>query len=533
MKALDKEILRLALPSILANITVPLVGLVDTAVAGHLHNAAGSSAEFIGGISVGALILSVIYWNFAFLRASTGGLTAQAYGRGGSAPPASELRSLRSLRPLPSQATGPSPCAENGVPENLPIFGVHFPGVDRSSAGCALPPPSECNLILLRGLKLALGFAVLMVVAGWPVSRLSLIFRSATPGVAALAAEYILIRIWAAPATLSLMVFKGWFIGMQDTRSSMFTDLAVNITNIAASIILTLGIGGWPGLGFPGIALGTVIAQWSGLLLALLICIRRYGIFPLCSEKQPDSGTNTTKTIGLFRKSGGFFRLNTDLFVRSLCMTGIYFGYTIIASRYGETMLACANIMMNLLMLLSYFTDGFAYAGEALTGRFIGERRPEMLRRSVQGTFRWSFGVAGIWILIYWLAGAPMLHWMTDDAVVVDACRQFLPWLLVMPLVGCAAFTWDGIFIGATASKGIRNSMIAALAAFFAVWFAGQAVFNGSAGIAAATSASGAAIAPAPAIHLLMAAYFAHLLARTVCLSGRYKTNVLNNRQEI
>ena len=534
MKALDKEILRLALPSILANITVPLVGLVDTAVAGHLHDAAGSSAEFIGGISVGALILSVIYWNFAFLRASTGGLTAQAYGRGGSSHPASELRSLRSLRPLPSQATGPSPCAENGVPENLPIFGVHFPGVDRSSAGCALPPPSECNLILLRGLKLALGFAVLMVVAGWPLSRLSLIFRSATPGVAALAAQYILIRIWAAPATLCLMVFKGWFIGMQDTRSSMFTDLTVNIINIAASIILTLGIGNWPGLGFPGIALGTVIAQWSGLLLAYFICFRKYGI--LCSGKRPDFGTNTSKTEGLFRKSGSFLRLNTDLFVRSLCMTGIYFGYTIIASRYGETMLACANIMMNLLMLFSYFTDGFAYAGEALTGRFIGESNQEMLRRSVQGTFRWSFGVAGIWVLIYWLAGAPMLHWMTDDAVVVDACRQFLPWLLVMPLVGCAAFTWDGIFIGATASKGIRNSMIAALATFFAVWFAGQALLSAFAGITATTSvisSVAAGIAPAPAIHLLMAAYFAHLLARTVCLSGRYKTNVLNNRQEI
>lgn len=447
MKALDREILRLSLPSILANITVPLVGLVDTAVAGHLHSAAGTSAEFIGGISVGAMVLNVIYWNFAFLRASTGGLTAQAFGRRG-----------------------------------------------------------DTNSILRRALKLALGFAVVMVALGWPISRIALLFRDATPNVAALAIQYVLIRIWAAPATLSLMALKGWFIGMQDTRSSMFADLTVNIVNIAASIILTLGIGGWHGLGFPGIALGTVIAQYSGLLLAFGICIFRYRI-PVCSRKTAENGN-------------GFFHLNANLFVRSLCMTAIYFGYTIIASRYGETMLACANIMMNLLMIFSYFTDGFAYAGEALTGRFIGEGDSGMLRAAIRGTFRWSFGVAGIWIAIYLAAGLPMLHMMTDDPVVVDACRQFLPWLGVMPLIGCAAFTWDGIYIGATASKGIRDSMLWAVVAFFGLWFAGLAALNWLS--PAATSG----ISPATGIHLLLAAYFAHLLARTAWLSYQYKRQI-------
>ncbi len=455
MKALDREILRLSLPSILANITVPLVGLVDTAVAGHLHSAAGTSAEFIGGISVGAMVLNVIYWNFAFLRASTGGLTAQAFGAG-----------------------------DGYVP------------------------------ILRRALKLALGFAVAMIALGWPISRIALLFRDATPNVAALAIQYVLIRIWAAPATLSLMALKGWFIGMQDTRSSMFADLTVNIVNIAASIILTLGIGSWQGLGFPGIALGTVIAQYSGLLLALGICIFRYRI-PVCSRECPETGTNASNNGVLFRKTAengnGFFHLNANLFVRSLCMTAIYFGYTFIASRYGETMLACANIMMNLLMIFSYFTDGFAYAGEALTGRFIGEGDGDMLRAAVRGTFRWSFGVAGIWIAIYLAAGVPMLHMMTDDPTVVDACRQFLPWLAVMPLIGCAAFTWDGIYIGATASKGIRDSMIWAVAAFFGVWFAGRILPTAGAG----------------AIHLLLGAYFAHLAARAILLTLRYRGSIL------
>lgn len=443
MKALDKEILRLALPSILANITVPLVGLVDTAVAGHLHADGGSGAEFIGGISVGAMILNVLYWNFGFLRASTGGLTAQAYGES----------------------------AKDGQNGRTPA-------------------------ILHRALKLAIGFAALLLLLQWPISRLALIFRDATPGVAALAMQYVLIRIWAAPATLSLMALKGWFIGMQDTRSSMLVDLTVNLVNIAASIILSLGIGTWEGLGFSGIALGTVIAQWTGFVLALAICRFRYGIrVSTTSKSDADSG---------------FLKLNADLTVRSLCMTGIYLGYTIIAGRQGETLLACANIMMNLLMIFSYFTDGFAYAGEALAGRFIGERNPAMLHRSVKGTFLWSMGVAGTWVLIYLATGMPMLRMMTDDPTVLEACRQFLPWLAVMPVAGCAAFTWDGIYVGGTASAAIRNSMIWALAVFLAVWFTAKLLYPGF--------FSGNA-----AIHLLIGAYFAHLAARAVYLTVRYR----------
>ncbi|MBP5567555.1 MAG: MATE family efflux transporter [Bacteroidales bacterium] len=487
MKALDREILRLALPSILANITVPLVGLVDTAVAGHLHSVAGSSAEFIGGISVVALILNVIYWNFGFLRVSTGGLTAQAFGKSRRILPSEDLST-----PGKGQGEGPVACDGRGRSERS----------ERSS---------EEGSILWRALKLALTISAILLVLGWPLSKLSLLFRSATPGVAILAAQYILIRIWAAPATLSLMALKGWFIGMQDSFSSMITDLTVNLVNIAASIILTLGIGGWQGLGFPGIALGTVIAQWTGFILALAICHFRYRI-RVCSGKWPKMGTSTPKNGVLFRKTAengnkSFFQINADLFVRSLCMTGIYFGYTVLASRSGDILLACANIMMNLLMIFSYFTDGFAYAGEALTGRFIGENNGGMLRAAVRGTFRWSFGVAGIWMLIYWLAGLPLLHLMTDDAVVVDACQQFLPWLVVMPLTGCAAFTWDGIYIGATASKGIRNSMIWAVVAFFAVWFAGRVLPTAGAG----------------AIHLLLGAYFAHLTVRAIYLSIKYK----------
>ena len=509
MKALDREILRLAVPSILANITVPLVGMVDIAVAGHLHSADGTGAAFIGGISVGALILSVVYWNFAFLRASTGGLTAQAYGR--------------------------------------------------MRVGAAGEHPST---ILGRALALSLGFAALLLLLQWPLSRLALVFNDSTPRVAELAIRYFFVRIWAAPATLSLMSLKGWFIGMQDTLSSMFTDLVVNVVNIAASIILTLGAFGWDGIGFDGIALGTVVAQYSGLAFAAAVCALKYGLAVRHSavaasakrERGRESWHSEVATgaaecghesqlgeVGASAKSDlwrtppfgssseaatrergrrprlagyrAFFRLNADLFVRSLCFTGVYLGYTFLAARQGETLLACANIMMTLLMLFSYFTDGFAYAGEALVGRYIGERNPAMTRRSTGAVFAWSMGVAGIWMVIYWLGGSPLLRLMTDDASVREACLQFLPWLIVMPPLGCAAFTWDGIFVGATASRGMRDAMILSLAAFGVVWFAGKALLP-------------SASAGAPAIHLLMAAYFAHLAARTLHLTLRYHKDI-------
>ena len=497
MKTLDREILRLAIPSILANITVPFVGMVDIAVAGHLHSAADSgAAAFIGGISVGALLLNVIYWNFFFLRAGTGGLTAQAFGR----------RNVGA--------------ATRGRSQNSAAGALHHGTASGSSAAPALPQRmlGECGSLLVHGVALALGFAVLLLLFQWPLSRLAMLFADRTPGVAELAVRYFFVRVWAAPATLSLMAIKGWFIGMQDTVSSMFTDLVVNLVNIAGSIVLTLGLGGWQGIGFDGIALGTVIAQYSGLAFALAVLAIKYR-----AEFTPVATGYEGKllTAAGFRP---FLNLNTDLLIRSLCFTGIYMGFTVIAARYGEVLLACSNIMMTLLMLFSYFTDGFAYAGEALVGRFIGERDSLMVRKSVAGTFKWSFAVAGVWMLIYWLAGQTLLRMMTDDLAVLDACTQFLPWLVAMPLLGCAAFAWDGIYVGATASRPIRDAMLLALISFLGVWFLGQPVLSASGIVPVQAAAEGTRLAAAlaPAIHLLLAAYFAHLAARTVYLTVVY-----------
>ena len=456
MQSINKEILKLAIPSILANITVPIVGMVDIAVAGHLT---GEVATMIGGIAIGTMLFDLLYWNFGFLRVGTGGLTAQACGRNDD---------------------------------------------------------KECAKILTRALGISLAFALVLIAIQWVFVKAAFMVVDCTPEVRELASKYFYIRIWAAPATLSLMAFKGWFIGMQDSVSPMVTDFVVNGMNVLMSIVLALGLG----IGFSGIALGTVVAQYSGLLTAIILLLIKYirkvfADFRLAELKGVFAGEETRR----------FFVMNTDLFVRSLCFIAIYIGFTTISAGFGDLLLAVSSIMMKLLMIFSYFTDGFAYAGEALTGKYIGAGDRPMLRQSIKWTFIWSMAIAAIFMGIYHFAGVPMLRMMTSDAAVVEQSKVFLPWLLLMPLIGCAAFTWDGIYIGATASKEIRNAMLWAVVAFAGVWVAGIACTDYSKlttlvyRMVQNDLSSHHDIA---AMHILMAAYFAHLLARTIYLSVRY-----------
>lgn len=464
MKPINKDILKLAIPSILANITVPIVGMVDIAVAGHLDFQA---ATMIGGIAIGTMLFDLLYWNFGFLRVGTGGLTAQAYGRG-----------------------------------------------DRK----------ECARIFVRAVGIALACALALIAIQWVFVKAAFLVVDCTPEVRELASKYFFIRIWAAPATLSLMAFKGWFIGMQDSVSPMSVDLTVNGMNVLMSIVLALGIEplGYAGMGFAGIAAGTVAAQYSGLLVAVLLMFFRYRRNTI-STLQPQD----LKEVFKGSETRRFFVMNTDLFVRSLCFIAIYIGFTVISARYGDLLLAVSSIMMKLLMIFSYFTDGFAYAGEAMTGKYIGAKDGLMLRQTVKWTFVWSMGIALIFMGIYQFAGVPLLKMMTSDPMVVEASVEYLPWLLLMPVIGCAAFTWDGIYIGATASKAIRNSMLWAVVAFAAVWFAGILCLGQMVQPDMALPVEGSTRYGRLAMHILMAAYFAHLLARTVYLSVRYRKTVI------
>lgn len=444
---LNKEILRLAVPSILANITIPLVGMVDLAVVGHLDGEGGfAAATLLGGIAIGTTIFDLVYWCFGFLRAGTGGVTAQAFGRG-----------------------------------------------DREGQAMALA----------RSLGIALAAGLLLILLQWVIFNAAFLFIKCSPQVRTLARQYFYIRIWAAPATLSLFALKGWFIGMQDTVHPMAADLIVNGVNIATSILLGYGLWIFPHLGFCGVAVGTVVAQWTGFLFALLVLWMRY--------RHVFKGYRLQDTFrGSLRP---FFAMNNDLFVRSLGLIAVYIGFTVISARYGDMMLAVSSIIMKLLMIFSYFTDGFAYAGEALTGRFIGERNQDGLLSTVRGVFAWGAVVVVLFMAVYAFAGTPIFRLMTSDESVVAAGAQFLPWLLAMPLIGCPAFIWDGIFIGATASADMRNSSVLCALGFFAAWFLGLLI-------------AGRNVSQETAIHILMAAYFVHLAIRTIYLSVRYKSQI-------
>ena len=475
---LHKEILRLAIPSILANITVPLVGMVDIAVAGHLA-ADFSSAALIGGISVGTMLFDLLYWNFAFLRAGTGGLTAQAYGR----------------------ATSVIPSDASVIPSEV--------------------EESPIGNILLRALRIALLSGLALILVQWLVVQGAFLVVKCSPEVRQLASQYFYIRIWAAPATLSLFAFKGWFIGMQDSVRPMTADVLVNFLNIVLSIVLATQTP----LGFKGIAIGTVIAQWSGFAYCTAAALLRYrqyfpphgrkiGLFSGTAAENEVRG----REIGLKSGGDGFFRMNRDLFLRSVGMIAVYIGFTVISARYGDLMLAVSTILMKLLMIFSYFTDGFAYAGEALTGRFIGEESLDGVRSTVRQTFLWGLGVTALFMLVYGAGGKALFGLMTSDPAVIEAGMEFIPWLLLMPLIGCPAFIWDGIYIGATASRDLRNSTLLCAVGFFAVWFIGIALAG------SASSGSTGSATPETAIHILMAAYFMHLAIRAAYLTLRRRS---------
>lgn len=438
MKSLNSQILRLAIPSIMANITIPLVGIVDTAIVGHIAN-----ATYIGGIAIGTMLFDLLYWNFGFLRVGTSGMTAQAYGRG------------------------------DGV---------------------------ECARLLTQSVSIALiGAAVLWLIQWLFVTAVLAIVPCSTE-VAAFAREYFFIRIWAAPATLSLMAFKGWFIGMQDTVSPMITDIVVNVVNMTVSYVLAV----YTPLGALGVAYGTLVAQFTGLLLALVICLFKYK-----TVVQEIVRLLCDKAIRLFgdKEMKRFMSLNGNLFVRSLCFMVVYVGFTSLASQYGDVELAVSTIMMKLFMLFSYFVDGFAYAGEALVGKEWGASRslassPHRLVRIVRLLFAWSLGVGLLFTLLFAIWSDECYRAMTDDMEVLSRLGDYTLWLIAMPLVSTLAFMWDGVYAGATAGKQIRNAMIYAALGFVTCYLATYWWLG---------------------IQGLYIAYFAHLVARVVYLTAAWK----------
>lgn len=416
-----KKILKLAVPSLLANLTIPLVGIVDIAIAGHISNASA-----IAGIAVATTLFDLLYWNFGFLRVSTGGITAQAFGAG-------DVR--KQMQTL----------------------------VDSSS--------------------IALGGALLIWLIQYPFIEFALQFIKCSPDTAIFARQYFFIRIWAAPATLLLMAFKGWFIGLQNTVVPMISDIVVNATNIAMSYLLAVKTP----LGAIGVAYGTLIAQYTGLVVTGIFVSRH---FVIGQAGKPKFDTS-------------LFRLNSQLIVRSLCFMVIYVGFTKLSADYGTVQTALGAIMMKIFMLYSYLIDGFAYAGEALTGRYIGEKNQIELKSSVRKIFIVSGVVAVISTIILFCYGTDMVALMTSDAQIHEASSSLLIFLFLMPLLSTPAFVWDSIYIGATEGKQLMLSMILSVIGFVAIYVGFYKMCG---------------------INALYWAYLAHLVVRSIYLTVRFST---------
>jgi MATE family multidrug resistance protein len=400
---IDREIRHIALPSIITNITIPLLGMVDVAIVGHIGGDDGATVG-LGAIAVGTLIFNMVYWIFAFLRMGTSGLTAQAFGRG----------DRRGVLQILSQST---------------------------------------TVGLLCGLALCL--------LQYPIALLSHAIIAPSPEVWEPAMDYFRTRIWAAPAVLLLYAASGWFIGMQNSRYPLYVALAQNVANILLSLLFVYAFG----MGIVGVALGTALSQYVGLAAAVLLWCRRYG--SLRSECGP----------GFFRQSlhaqsmGRFFTVNRDIMLRTLCIIAVTCAFTSLGARQGDLPLAINSLLIQLYMFYTYFVDGLALAGEALTGKYIGARNPERLRASIRRLFLWGAVVALGFTLVYATLGHPILSLLTDDGAVLAASSPYFFWSLLIPLVAFAAFLWDGVFIGATATRAMLYTLLSGTLAFFGFYY--------------------------------------------------------------
>lgn len=394
---MNREILRLAIPNIISNITIPLLGLVDMILMGHL-----SSASYIGAIALGGTIFSVLYSFFSFLRAGTTGFTAQALGSNNN---------------------------------------------------------TEIIYSLYRSLCIGIPIIILILSLQIPIAKISNILLDGSNEVKSLAIEYFYVRIWAAPANILLYCLNGWFVGMQNTKIPMLIAILINIMNIILSIFFVIILK----QNVTGVALGTVIAQYCGLTLAIILLIKRYKSYFIRIERS---------ILLDFGKIKHFFKVNTDLMIRSFLLIISIAFFTNQSAKLGDNILAINMIILQSFYIFSYFTDGFAYAGEALVGKFIGSNDRNKLVRSINLLLVWGFSISIPFTILYALFPATFVKIISTNPNILLEIEPYYIYMIVIPIITFAAFIWDGIYIGATASKAIRNTMIiSSVFVFLPSWY--------------------------------------------------------------
>ncbi len=364
---------------------------------GHLD-----SVSYIGAIGLGGTIFSVMYSIFSFMRAGTTGFTAQAYGGNNH---------------------------------------------------------QEISYGFYRSMGIALIATVLVLSLQRPIEWIAMQLLNGSDEVLRFTSEYFRVRIWAAPAVLSLYTFNGWYIGMQNTTIPMVIAILINAVNIGLSVLFVNVFD----MGVAGVALGTVIAQYIGLLTAIIFMLAKYRQYLTPIEK---------KILLQADKLKRFFKVNTDFMIRSILLVLTIAFFTNQSAKLGDDILAVNMILMQFFYIFSYFTDGFAYAGEALVGRFTGAHDHENLKKTIKYLLLWGLGLSIPFTLLYWAFPETFIHLISDQPGIAEQARPYYIYMILIPVITFAAFLWDGIYIGATAAKEIRNTMIiASLIVFLPAWY--------------------------------------------------------------
>ena len=389
---------------ILSNISVPLLGMVDTGVVGHLEN-----ATYLGAVAIGGTIFGLLYTGMNFLRMGTTGIAAQRYG-------ANDNDGLR--------------------------------------------------VSLGQAMVVAQLIALALIALQVPIGRFALSLIGGEPDVQASAYEYFSIRIWSAPGTLANFVMIGWFLGLQNARVPLLIFLTINTTNIVLDLLFVIGLG----MKVDGVALASVIAEYTALLVALGFAAR---------ELRRREGHWPFARLLNIKAYAAYFSVNANLFVRTMALVFSFAFVTAQGARLGGLVLAANAVLMNLQNLTAFGLDGFAHAAEALVGKAVGQQRRDALEKSVRLCLKWSLIFAVGFFALYALVGPLFIRLMTDLPDVRETAMRFLPWLVISPLVSVWAFLYDGVYVGATRAKAMRNIMVfSTLVIFLPAWYLLQGFGN-------------------------------------------------------
>ncbi|MFB2815201.1 MATE family efflux transporter [Shewanella xiamenensis] len=430
----NRQLFALALPMILSNITVPLLGLVDTAVIGHL-----SDAYYLGGVALGSTIITLIIWLLGFLRMATTGLVAQAYGANDTA---SQLK------------------------------------------------------LLVQGAMLATGLGIAVILLQLPILNLALGLSEASAEVERYCREYFQVRVWSTPFALLNLVMLGWLLGRQQPKAAMWQLILANLANIILDVLFVMGFG-W---GVKGAALASVCADITAFSVALYMVLQQ---LKLSSQFKFDQ----LRVHLTFAGYGKLLKLNSDIFIRSLCLQAAFAFMTFHGASLGDNTVAANAVLLNLLLLISYALDGIAYYAEAEVGKAYGQKRAQQLHEAVVLAWCWSAITAVGFTLIFSLWGSHIIELLTSIDEVRTTAQTYLIWLVLLPLWSFSSYLFDGVYIGAAQGKVMRNSMIiATFGAFFPTWYLLQSLLPSE-----------------QANHALWAAMTAFMLMRSLTLAAHYR----------